>query len=78
MSRSTGSLAQVVGRATLTRKYQITIPSAVRRRLGLVPGDAVYLAVEADRVLLRPLPGGWTAGSAGLGAELWADSGSGE
>lgn len=64
--------------ARLTGKYQITIPTAVRRRLGLQPGDVVYLAVEADQVVLRAMPGGWTEASRGLGEDLWSREGGAE
>lgn len=61
--------------AKLTKKFQITIPSQVRRRLGLKEGDVVYLAMEGDRVLLQALPDGWTEASRGLGAEVWKEAG---
>ncbi len=63
--------------AKLTEKYQITIPTEVRRRLGLKAGDLVYLAVEGDQVALRSVPEGWTASTRGLGADLWRKEGEG-
>ena len=36
--------APLLARATLTSKGQITLPSAVRRELGLKPGDQVAFA----------------------------------
>lgn len=39
---------------TLTRKGQVTIPRAVRRALGLQPGDHVLITLEGDRALLIP------------------------
>jgi len=64
--------------ATLTDKYQITIPAEMRRRLGLAAGDVVVLALEGGQVVLRAERGGWTAASRGLGAELWRREGGGE
>ena len=37
----------------LTSKFQATIPLAVRRVLGLKPGDAVVFEVEDGKVTLR-------------------------
>ena len=65
----------VVSSAKLTEKYQITIPTEVRRKLGLRPGDLVYLAVEGQQVVLRGVPGGWTEATRGLGAEVWREAG---
>jgi AbrB family looped-hinge helix DNA binding protein len=61
--------------AKLTEKFQITIPAAVRRRLGLKAGDVVFLAFEKGEVVLRAAAGGWTEGSRGLGKELWRKEG---
>jgi AbrB family looped-hinge helix DNA binding protein len=41
---------------TLTRKGQVTIPAAIRARLGLKPRDKVRFEVEGDRVTIRPAP----------------------
>jgi AbrB family looped-hinge helix DNA binding protein len=41
--------------STVTIKGQITIPSALRRRLGLRQGDEVAFVVEDSRVLLVPV-----------------------
>ncbi len=37
----------------LTRKYQATIPEAVRQRLQLQSGDSVAFDIEGDKVHLR-------------------------
>ena len=65
----------VVASTRLSDTYQITVPDEVRRRLGLKPGDTVYLAVESDQVVLRAAHGGWTEASRGLGADLWRAEG---
>lgn len=64
--------------AKLTSKAQITIPAAVRRQLGLSPGDSVVLEIVDGRAVLSPLHGTFTQRMAGLGADLWAAHGGGE
>lgn len=63
--------------ARLTKRYQITLPSEVRLRLGLRAGDLVYFVVDGDQVALRGVPEGWTARARGLGADLWRKEGGG-
>ena len=65
----------ILATAKLTEKYQITIPTEVRRRLGLQAGDLVYLALEGDQIVVRGARGGWTEASRGLGADLWKAEG---
>jgi AbrB family looped-hinge helix DNA binding protein len=64
-----------IASAKLTTKYQITIPAAVRRRLGLEAGDVVYLVEEEGRIVLRSARGGWAESTVGLGADLWRSQG---
>ncbi len=40
--------------STLTSKGQITLPRALRERLGVKQGDRVDFSVEGARVVLRP------------------------
>ena len=37
----------------VTSKFQATIPLAIRRKLGLKPGDAVVFEIENDIVTVR-------------------------
>lgn len=53
MGRRRGKRSPLLARATLTKKGQITVPAAVRQRLGVGPGDQI--AFRADGGLL-PLP----------------------
>ena len=39
--------------AKLTEKYQITIPSSIRRTLGMRKGDRLVLEVEDGKVVMR-------------------------
>jgi antitoxin PrlF len=43
-------------RATVTSRGRITIPTEVRRRLGLEEGDQVEFIVEEGRTILRAIP----------------------
>jgi len=61
----------MIASAKLTSKFQLTIPAAIRRRLGIAAGDVVILTVEGGEVTLRAAKGGWTESSRGLGAEVW-------
>lgn len=63
--------------ATLSSKSQITVPVAIRRQLGLQPGDRVVLAVEGDKATLRAEAGTHTDRLLGQGAELWRSAGGG-
>lgn len=52
----------------LTAKAQTTIPQAVRRQLGLLPGDYLGFVIEGDRVVLcRPPPALSAREGAGVG-----------
>jgi AbrB family looped-hinge helix DNA binding protein len=44
--------------STITSKGQVTIPQALRQRLGLMPGQAVEFELSADAacITLRPTP----------------------
>ena len=44
--------------STLTSKGQVTIPQALRQRLGLAPGQAVEFGLSEDAtcITLRPAP----------------------
>lgn len=53
MGRGRGGRPALLARATLTKKGQITVPSVVRRRMGVGPGDQI--GFRADGRLL-PLP----------------------
>jgi AbrB family looped-hinge helix DNA binding protein len=67
----------MIASAKLTSKFQMTIPAAIRRLLGIAAGDVVILTVEEGAVILRAAKGGWTESSRGLGAEVWKRAGGG-
>ncbi len=43
--------------STLTRKGQVTIPKAIRDRLGVREGEKVFFVVRGDEVVLKALRG---------------------
>ncbi len=43
--------------STLTRKGQVTIPKAIRDRLGIREGEKVFFVLRGDEVVLRALRG---------------------
>lgn len=56
----------------LTAKYQATIPSGIRKRLGLRKGDRVAFEIRDDQVVLRrvsPLDLDYAAALAGTLSE---------
>lgn len=40
--------------SSLSSKGQVTIPRAIRTRLGIGPGDRVEFAIEGNQTVLRP------------------------
>jgi AbrB family looped-hinge helix DNA binding protein len=42
--------------ATLSSKYQISIPKEVRERMGWKPGQKIAFIAKADGILLVPIP----------------------
>ncbi|MCA9470950.1 MAG: AbrB/MazE/SpoVT family DNA-binding domain-containing protein [Nitrospirales bacterium] len=42
--------------ATLSSKHQLVLPAAVRKQLGINPGDQIDVQVEGDHAILRKVP----------------------
>jgi AbrB family looped-hinge helix DNA binding protein len=55
----------------LNQKSQIVISKAIRKSLGLKPGDRLAAAVEGDKIILRPEPKNSAARLRGLGKGTW-------
>ncbi len=64
--------------AKLTDKYQITIPSDIRKMLGMRKGDRLVLEVEDGKVVMRRMDKSLAAHCAGLGKEVWDSLGGGD
>lgn len=41
---------------TVTPKGQVMIPSALRKRFGIKPGQKMSVEAEGDLIIIRPLP----------------------
>jgi AbrB family looped-hinge helix DNA binding protein len=57
----------------LNQKSQIVISKAIRKSLGLKPGDRLAAVVEGDKIILRPEPKSPTARLRGLGKGTWGN-----
>lgn len=62
-------------RVKVSKKNQISIPSAVRHKLGIKPGDTLLVDVRGIHALLMREPENyeeWSERFWGLGKEVWA------
>lgn len=62
----------------LTKKFQITIPSEIRKVLNLRVGDKVTLEIEEGKAVIKPIAGSYTKFMQGLGAKAWKKLGGAE
>jgi AbrB family looped-hinge helix DNA binding protein len=56
---------------TLNEKSQVVISKAMRKHLGLKPGDQLAAVVEGDKIILRPRPKSSAARLRGIGKGTW-------
>ena len=47
----------MVMRSTITSKGQTTIPSEIRKQMGLKAGDGLVYSIDGDRIVARPVKG---------------------
>ncbi len=52
-------------------KYQVVIPQAIRRKLGLAPRDEVLVEEMGGIIVILPRPKSYTDFITGLGKEIW-------
>ena len=52
-------------------KFQIALPAAVRRQLGIERGDHLLVDVRGKHILLMREPEDYAGALAGLHAEIW-------
>ena len=57
--------------ATLSSKHQLVIPAAVRKQLGIKPGDQLDVQVEGDQAVIRKAPQSYVKALEKLTASLW-------
>jgi AbrB family looped-hinge helix DNA binding protein len=55
----------------LSSKYQVVIPLAARKALGLEAGDELLILCKPDRVVMVPKPKKFARRTAGLHREVW-------
>ena len=58
-------------RVKVSSKYQIAVPAAVRRELGIKAGDRLLMNVRNGLIVLMPEPQDWVEAARGLGREIW-------
>lgn len=57
--------------ATLSSKHQLVLPAAVRKQLGLKPGDQLDVQVEGDRAVIRKAPQSYVEALEKVAAPVW-------
>jgi len=55
------------------QRYQISLPSAVRKRLGIKQGDRLLVEVKGDMMILLREPRDYVDHLSGLHEEIWCD-----
>jgi AbrB family looped-hinge helix DNA binding protein len=58
-------------RVKVSKKYQIAVPSEVRKRLGIMSGDEVIIEVRGGYAVLLPAPRDYSRRLRGLHHEIW-------
>ena len=55
----------------VSNRYQIALPSAARKQLGIEAGDRLLVDVQGDVIVLLPKPENYVTYMAGLHKEVW-------
>lgn len=56
---------------TISSKYQVVIPKAVRKALELRPGDQLLVQLEDGKIVMRLRPQSYTKHLRGLHKNVW-------
>ena len=57
----------------VSKRYQISVPSAVRKRLGIKQGDRLLVEVKGEMIILLREPRDYVDHLSGLHEEIWRD-----
>lgn len=57
----------------VSKRHQISVPSAVRKRLGIKQGDRLLVEVKGDMIILLREPRDYVDHLSGLHEEVWRD-----
>lgn len=57
--------------AKLSSKSQIVIPSDIRRKLHVRPGDTLEVSLKGDTVMLRKAPASYVEALESCASDLW-------
>lgn len=57
----------------ISKRHQISVPSAVRKRLGIKQGDKLLVEVKGDMIILLREPRDYVEHLSGLHEEIWRD-----
>ncbi len=58
-------------RVKVSSRFQITVPSAIRKQLGIQSGDQLLIEVYAGHAVLIPEPENYARKLRGLHSEVW-------
>lgn len=57
----------------VSKRYQISLPSAVRKRLGIKQGDRLLVEIKGETMILLREPRDYVDHLSGLHEEIWRD-----
>ena len=59
--------------ATLSSKHQLVLPAAVRKQLGIKPGDQLDVQVEGDKAVICKAPQSYVQALEKVTSPLWKE-----
>lgn len=58
-------------KTTISQKYQVVIPKAIREKTKLLEGQEMYVYAVGDSIIMSPSPKSYSKKMLGLGQEIW-------